>query len=84
MENISLYLEKFKSLGLKEKKYKEIVVQAIKNVCGSKINEKDVSHNDGEVVIKVSGPKKAAIFLYKEKIIKEIKKLSEEDIFDIK
>jgi hypothetical protein len=72
MFNIALYLEKFKNFGQSERQLKEILVLAIKNAVGVEIEAKSILIKNGEAVIKVSPIIKNAIFIKKEKILKEI------------
>lgn len=75
MQNIALYLERFKSLGIKEEEYRKRVQQAAFTVCGVTIDDKKIAYKNGVVTINVSGPAKTLIFLHKEKIEAEVKKM---------
>lgn len=74
MQNISLYLEKFKSLGLKDKQSKDLVIEVIKDVCGVSLTSKQVVSKGSEFVCNVTGSQKAVLFLNKEKVIEEVQK----------
>ena len=73
MDQISLYLEKFKNYGFEEIQIKELVVLSIKEMFGSDIGRKSIKINNGEVIISVTGPLKSEIFIQKKKLIETIK-----------
>lgn len=83
MQNISIYLEKFKDLGLKESQTKDMVVEVAKDVANINISREDVQYKDGEVSIQTSGTAKASIFLNKEKILRGLKKRLDKGVYDI-
>lgn len=75
MQNIAIYLEKFKTLGLKERESKDLVIDVVKNICGFTLSPKQIVSKDGEITCNVTGSQKAVLFLYKSKVIEEIKKM---------
>lgn len=80
MELISLYLEKFKNIGLPEKQLKEVVQSAIKEVVGVTIDVSKITLDAERGLVKVSGHPalKSELFLKKEgleKILAERSKI---------
>ena len=72
MQHISLLLERFKNLGLKEFLVKEEIVKILEKNCGVKISVKDVTYVDGLLTIKGSRSLKSELFLRKQEIVAEI------------
>lgn len=72
MESISLYLLKFKNLGVSEKRTKETIIRVIKNELGFEIEKDLIIVRDNEVRIKVTGPLKSELFMRKDSIQKQI------------
>jgi len=72
MEHLSLYLEKFKRFGFKDQILKEAVISVVERNFGANIAKSDISLNEGIVRINISGPLKSELFLFKDKIQKEV------------
>ncbi len=72
MFNIALYLDKFKNLGHKERDLKEALVLAVKKIINIDINIKNISLNQGEIIIKESSNIKNSIYIKKKYILEEI------------
>ena len=72
MNHISLFLEKFKNLGLKEFLVKEEIAKIIEKKCGVVISPKDITYTDGLLTIKGSRSLKSELFLRKQEIVEEI------------
>ena len=78
MNNISLFLQKYLSLGFKEEKIKNIIIETIKEVCNVEITKKQIKVTDQNINIEVFGAEKSEIFINKDKITEQIKsKISE-------
>ena len=84
MFNISQYLEKFKNVGLGERRGKEVIVSSIKEILNLDLDGKNISVKNGEIIFKVSPAIKNAIFIKKEAILKRLKEKSVEYIEDIR
>ena len=72
MEHLSLYLDKFKKFGFEDQILKEALIGVVKGRFGADIDKSDISLKEGIVRINVSGPLKSELFLYKDKIQKEV------------
>ena len=72
MEHISLFLDKFKNLGLKEFLVKEEISKIIKKICKVEVSSKNISYKDGILTIKGSRMLKSELFMKKQELIKEI------------
>lgn len=72
MENISIYLEKFKSLGFKERELKDVVIKVFKEKINVDIERVDIDFNNELMRINISGVEKSEFFINKELIQKEI------------
>lgn len=75
MEQISLYLEKFKNLEVKGDKLKQSVIDVLKEEVGVELNKKDILIlKNGTIKILKIGPEKSVVFLNKKKIEEKIEK----------
>jgi hypothetical protein len=72
MEQITLYLEKFKRFGFKNQILKEVVMSVVKDELGLILERGDIDLKDGVVRIKVSGAAKSELFIKKELIQKKV------------
>lgn len=72
MLHISLLLERFKNLGLKEFLIKEDIAKIISEKCGVNISAKDITYTEGLLTIKGSRSLKSELFLRKQEIVDEI------------
>lgn len=72
MDQISIYLEKFKNYGFKEIQQKELVIETIEELFDVKLERKNIKINNGEILISISGPLKSEIFIQKSKLIESI------------
>lgn len=72
MEHLSLYLEKFKKFGFEDQILKEALIGVVERRFGANIAKSDISLKEGIVRINVSGPLKSELFLFKDKIQKEV------------
>jgi Cu/Ag efflux protein CusF len=84
MFNISLFLEKFKNLGLSEKLLKEAISCSVKEIIGFDLDPKNISLKNGEVIFKVSPAIKNTIYIKKEAILAKIKENNVENIGNIR
>lgn len=70
MKGISLLLEKYKTIGIKEDELVDTVCEVINNLFGDDtIDRSKVSMSDGVVHMDVSGALRSELFLHKEKIL---------------
>lgn len=69
MNQISLYLSKYKHLGLEERLVKDIVLDVLKNNFGFNLEPEKISFKNANLNIMVAGPMKTEIILNKEKIL---------------
>ena len=74
INHISIFLQKFENLGLKEFLVKEEVSKIIEKICSVKVSTKDIDYNRGKLTIKGSRSLKSELFMKKEEIIEEIEK----------
>lgn len=72
MENISIYLEKFKSLGFKERELKDVVIKVFKDKINVDLKRENIDLNNELMRINISGVEKSEFFIYKDLIQKEI------------
>lgn len=79
MEQIALFLEKYKRFGFKNQIVKETLIEIIKQKFGVKIDRGDIDVKEGNVIIKVTGALKSEIFLNKYSIHKELNELLEKN-----
>lgn len=84
MESILIYLEKFKSYGLEEKKLKETILDILKTNYEIDLDSADLVVKDGEIIINSSGAEKSEIFMNKEQIKKDIKDRLDKDFRSIR
>jgi hypothetical protein len=68
MQQIEIYLQKFKDFGLKEKILKEKVCKIIKEETKVFIKEEDIDLKNGVLRINISGAGKSEIFIKRNKI----------------
>ncbi|MEY2641185.1 MAG: hypothetical protein RL150_578 [Candidatus Parcubacteria bacterium] len=68
MQSIEVYLRKFEHFGLKERELSKSVRQAIEDVCGVTVGEKEISIENGVLRVRVSGSAKAEIFIRRKEI----------------
>lgn len=85
MENISIYLEKFKNYGFEKIKIKEVVISVFKDNLGVVLDRKDIDFNGENIRINLSGSKRSEFFINKNLIQKEVVKRlgSDKDFKDI-
>ena len=74
MLNINNFLEKFVRIQNKNKDVKEFVLKTIKDISGVSIDSKNLDINDQKFYINCSPLVRNQIFLFKNKIILELKK----------
>lgn len=73
MEQISIYLEKFKKFGFKDVQIKELVVETIFELFNVVVERKNIKIENGKILIMVSGPLKSEIFINRTKVVETIK-----------
>lgn len=72
MEQISIYLDKFKNYGFQDLQLKKIVEETIFEMFGVSLGTKKIKINNGEISVKISGPLKSEIFIRKGKLIEKL------------
>lgn len=72
MNRISLYLSKYKSLGLEEKLAKENILNVLKNDFGFQLEKNQIEYKKGNLTIHVTGPLKTEITLKKAEILEKL------------
>lgn len=75
MNNLGNFLDKFKNLLGSSKFQKDAVISIIKSISGISLEEKDVEIKNHVVRIKASPAVRSEIFMHKQKIIDELKKV---------
>lgn len=84
MKEISGFLNRFNNIAIKEIRKREIISMEINNLIKQKIDIKDLSINNGVLIIKGNQTLKSEIFLKKEKLLDLISKKIEDRIYDVK
>ena len=84
MKEISVFLNKFKNVAVKEIKKRDTICSIILKITKQDIDIKDISIKNGIIIIKGNQGLKSEIFLKKNSILKTIKKDVDANIFDIK
>ena len=72
MNHVSIYLERFKDIGVAPRKRLEAIIEAIKGCSGISVDAKKIKIKDNYIEIGVLGPEKAVIFMNQEKIKERI------------
>jgi len=75
MQNISSFLDKFKTIIKDDKELKNIILLVIKKNTNLQIKDSSFSVKNGIILIKEKPPIKNEIFMKKEKILNELKQL---------
>jgi hypothetical protein len=83
LSSIKEFLEVYRTRLLKEDDKRLEVTEIIKKITGVTVPLSDMKIARGVVVIKTNPIVKNEIFLYKEKILEELKSKNRNDIFDI-
>ena len=71
MENISIYLEKFKSIGFKERELKDVVIGVFKDKINIDLERGDIDLRNELMRINISGAGKSEFFINKDPIQKQ-------------
>lgn len=72
MFNISIYLDKFKKVDLKNTSLKDGIISSISKVLKTKINEESVTVRGGIIYLKINPVMKNEIFINKRNIIEDL------------
>ena len=75
MQQISIFLDKYKKFGFKNQIIKEVLIEIIKKRFNTELERGDIDVKNGEVRINVSGPIKSEIFIYKDSIKEDLNRL---------
>ena len=84
MFNVSLYLEKFKTLGLAEYVAKDALISVIKKSIGVEIEKKDVEYRNGKFQIKAEPIIKSQIYIKKIEILESLSKELKKEVADVR
>jgi hypothetical protein len=84
LSNIQSFLEAYRKRLNLQQDDRTAIVAAIISASGVQITEKDMTINKGVITLKIDTVTRNHIFLYKTKILEEIKKSSPKPLFDIK
>lgn len=84
LSGIQGFLEAYRKRLNLQQDDRTALVAAIISASGVQITEKDMTINKGVITLKTDAVTRNHIFLYKTKILEEIKKSSPKPIFDIK
>lgn len=68
MQSIEVYLKKFENFGFKERELTKNIRQAITDVCGVEVSDKEITIQNGVLRVLVSGSAKAEIFIKRKEI----------------
>ncbi len=68
MNNISIFLEKYGNIGLKESQIKNALIKSVLNSCKFSLDEKEIKVSKNQIKINVSGSKKSEIYLSQKEI----------------
>lgn len=76
MNQISLYLKKYETIGFQEQDLKKKIIEIIQKETGVELSNNSIKINDATAVISISGAAKAELFIKR--------KLIEDQLNDIK
>ncbi len=75
MEQISFFLEKFKTLGLESTLVKEVFIGEVEKILHAKLNAEDVKIRDGVLYVKAHPALKSELYMKRELFISELSKI---------
>ncbi len=75
MQGIEVYLKKFEQFGFKERELSKNIKQAILEICGVEVAEKEISITEGVLRVSVSGAGKSEIFIKRKEIEERFKEI---------
>lgn len=84
MFNISLYLEKFKILGLGEVLAKDAMISVLEKLVGVKIERKDIEYKNGMFRIKAEPIVKSQIYIKKNEILELLSQELKKNVKDVR
>lgn len=84
MFNVSLYLEKFKSLGLAESTAKDALISVLQKCVGVEIEKKDVQYKNGAFRIQAEPIVKSQIYIKKNEILESVSKELNKIVKDVR
>ncbi len=84
MFNVSLYLEKFKTLGLAEHTAKDALILVLQKSIGVAIEKKDVEYKNGKFQIRTEPIIKSQIYIKKNEILESLSKELRKNIADVR
>lgn len=76
MQGIEVYLKKFEHFGFKERELSKNIKQAILEICGVEVTEKEISIKEGVLRVLVSGAGKSEIFIKRKEIEERFKEIA--------
>lgn len=83
LSGIGNYLEIYRKKLFSAEDQKNIIIQVIKNVSGVDISDEDIIISNTKISIKTDSVTRNQLYIYKQKILIEIKKHSSKFISDI-
>ncbi len=84
LSNIQQFLEVYRKKLFAEEDDRKSVLETINTVCGIALVESDVVINKGVITVKTDTTTRNHLFLYKTKILEQLKTRSKKPIFDIR
>lgn len=75
MEQISFFLEKFKTLGLGDIATKRVFAEQVEKVLHIKLNSTDITLRDGVLYVKAHPVLKSELYMKKKLVIDELSKV---------
>jgi hypothetical protein len=84
MFNVSLYLEKFKTLGVGDIAAKDSMIGAVLECVGVELQRKDIEYKNGTFRIKADPIIKSQIYVKKTSILEHVSKKLEGEIKDVR
>mgnify|MGYP001160582952 FL=1 len=84
LSGIGQYLEIYRKKLLSATDQKQLIIEAIYITTGIRVSEKDVTIDHATVTIKTDSVTKNHFFLYKKKILEEIKRTSTTIVVEVR
>ncbi len=83
LANIQQFLEVYRKKLFAEEDERKSILDAIARVCGITLNEKEITVNKNTIIIQSDSVTRSHLFIYKTKILEEIKNTTNIKIFEI-
>ncbi|MDO8590633.1 MAG: hypothetical protein Q7R65_01500 [bacterium] len=75
MEQISFFLEKFKTLGLDSALIKKVFIEEVEKILNTKISSDDIKIKEGILYVKAHPALKSELFIKRQLFIDELSKV---------